>query len=333
MHQHQFIKQGCFLAAILSIGLWAQQGLAQEAEAAVWQPGIMPPPANMPAAPPPPMPPAIQRVSGEEALPPPTFSEPPMPAASNEGFGANELVDPQTVQPRMEGESYFMDSWFDKSTWDPWEGNVEFGLNGTDGNTKTFNVRLGATAKYKTDWLERALQLTTIQKSANGVTTANTTLLDGRLDWPMKSSPWNYFMHGLWEYDQFKAFDYRLSVDTGFGYEFFQTDVTTLIGRAGIAGSQEFGGTNDEFTPEYYFGAEFKRAINDSNKISFKLDYYPSMSDFQDYRLNSQASWEMVLAKEWGLSMKWSVIDRYDSTPHGAKPNDLDYSTLLIWAF
>jgi hypothetical protein len=41
----------------------------------------------------------------------------------------------------------------------------------------------------------------------------------------------------------------------------------------------------------------------------------------------------MALSKVWGLSLKLSVIDRYDSTPQGARPNDLDYSTLLIWVF
>jgi hypothetical protein len=27
-----------------------------------------------------------------------------------------------------------------------------------------------------------------------------------------------------------------------------------------------------------------------------------------------------------------SVIDRYDSTPEGAHPNDLNYSVLVLWA-
>lgn len=32
-------------------------------------------------------------------------------------------------------------SWWDAKVWDPWEGNVELGLNGTDGNSETFDVR------------------------------------------------------------------------------------------------------------------------------------------------------------------------------------------------
>src|SRR5688572_2687966 len=92
--------------------------------------------------------------------------------------------------------------------WDPWEGNVELGLSGTEGNSQTFNVRFGLTAKYKTDHLVQSLQITSIQKSADGATTANTALVDGRIEWPMPRSRFNYYIHSLAEYDEFKRLDY-----------------------------------------------------------------------------------------------------------------------------
>jgi putative salt-induced outer membrane protein YdiY len=217
--------------------------------------------------------------------------------------------------------------------WDPWEGSVELGLSGTEGNTQTFNVRAGFKAKHKTEFLVRTLEVTSIQKSADGITTANTALVDGRIEWPMPSIRWNYYIHGLAEYDQFKAFDYRLSADTGVGYEFIQTERTMLTGRAGLSASREIGGPNDRTNPELAFGGEFKHKFNDMHSINGKVDYYPNVTDFSDFRLNSQAGWEIALSKAWGLSLKLSVIDRYDSTPQGARPNDLDYSTLLIWVF
>jgi len=232
-----------------------------------------------------------------------------------------------TVVPSIADTSY----WYE--LWDPWEGNVELGMNGTAGNTETFNVRFGANAKYKSATRNHTLQLVYLEKTANEVQTAETALADGRIEWPWDGSPWNYFIHGLTEYDQFKAFDVRVSADTGLGYEFIQNDQTTLIGRGGIAASREIGGPDDQIQPELLFGVEYKHKFSDKHSISFKSDYYPAIEDFNDFRLNSQASWEMAVAPEWGLSLKFSVIDRYDSTPHGAKPNDLDYSTLLIWAF
>ncbi len=217
--------------------------------------------------------------------------------------------------------------------WDPWEGNVELGLSGTEGNSETFNVRFGLTAKHRAPTFVQSLQVTSIQKSAAGVTTANTALIDGRLEWPMPQSRWNYSIHGLWEYDEFKAFQYRVSGDTGPGYEFIQTETTTLLGRSGFSVSHEVGGPENAWNPEILFGGEFKHKFNPTHSISAKAEYYPTITDWSDFRLNSQASWEIALSAAWGLSLKLSVIDRYDSSPEGARPNDLDYSTLLLWTF
>ena len=217
--------------------------------------------------------------------------------------------------------------------WDPWEGSVELGLSGTEGNSETFNVRFGLTAKHQTETFVQTLQVTSIQKSAAGITTANTALIDGRLEWPMPQSRWNYFVHGLWEYDEFKAFQYRVSGDTGLGYEVIQTPATTLVGRGGVSVSHEVGGPEDAWNPELLLGGELKHRFNPTHSISGKAEYYPNVTDWDDFRLNSQASWEIALSQAWGLSLKLSVIDRYDSSPEGARPNDLDYSTLLLWTF
>jgi putative salt-induced outer membrane protein YdiY len=261
-----------------------------------------------------------------EPLPPPSAEEPKSPSDRL----PEVIAPPEDSQSLLLGESAWL---LGPTYWDPWEGTVELGLSGTEGNSQTFNVRFGMTAKHKTETLVRTLQITSIQKSADNETTANTALLDGRLEWPMPESRWNYFMHGLIEYDQFKAFEYRISGDTGFGYEFIQTDATLLMGRAGVSTSREIGGPDEAWNPEILFGGEFKHKFNPTHTISCKADYYPNVEDFGDFRLNSQASWEIALASAWGLSLKVSVIDRYDSTPQGAKPNDLDYSTLLLWTF
>jgi putative salt-induced outer membrane protein YdiY len=262
----------------------------------------------------------------------------PPPAAATPDPAAGDETSPESAaQGKMildEPGWHVWQPWFwDTSYWDPWEGSLELGLSGTEGNSETFNVRVGFKAKHKTPRLVRTVELTSIQKSAGGVTTANTALLDGRLEWPMLESRWNYYVHGLIEYDQFKAFDYRFSADTGFGYDIIQTEATTLIGRFGVSTSQEVGGAEDELIPELAFGGEFKHKFNPTHSVNAKVDYFPNVTDFNDFRLNSQASWQIALSSVWGLSLKLSVIDRYDSTPQGRRPNDLDYSTLLLWQF
>lgn len=281
-------------------------------------------------------PPALELPS-----PTPLFDESPLPTPAD-GSPATEELPPVEGSPTEAAAAPAAEvivipqaAWefWSPQFWDPWEGSVELGLNGTEGNTQTFNVRFGFKAKHKYEYLVRSLEFTSLQKTAAGVTTANTALLDGRIEWPMPKSRWNYYIHALTEYDEFKAFDYRISADTGPGYEFIQTPLTTWIGRAGVSASYEIGGPDDKVNPEVAFGSEFKHRFNEMHSINAKVDYYPNVTDFADFRLNSQAGWEIALSKVWGLSLKLSIIDRYDSTPQGAKPNDLDYSTLLIWVF
>ena len=266
---------------------------------------------------------ATQRLPPPEILPDPPAEELPM--------GTKTPLAEQTKKPPLDAAATW--EFWTPSFWKTWEGNIELGMNGTDGNSETFNIQAGILAKRKAEYHSEQIQLTSIEKRANGATTANTALIDKRLDLPMPQSRFNAFVHSLDEYDQFKAFRWRVSGDAGLGYEFIQDDITTLIGRFGGSVSHEIGGPNDVYRPELYFGGEFKHKWSDAHQISATVNYYPNVNDFTSYRLNSQAAWQIALSQAYGISLKLSVIDRYDSQPLGKRPNDATYSTLLLWTF
>ena len=81
---------------------------------------------------------------GIERLPlPPDLIAPEMPTleAVPAPIGASEAA----LAPPVPAESYLFSppDWdvLNSSYWDPWEGNVELGMSGTEGNAQTFNVR------------------------------------------------------------------------------------------------------------------------------------------------------------------------------------------------
>ena len=90
---------------------------------------------------------------------------------------------------------------------------------------------------------------------------------------------------------------------------------------------------NEDFVPEAVFGLEFDHKLNERQKFSASSEYSPDVTDFLDYRLKSKASWEVLLDEATNLSLKVSILDRYDSTPNGKKANDLDYTLTLLWSF
>jgi hypothetical protein len=165
------------------------------------------------------------------------------------------------------------------------------------------------------------------------VNTARNLLARGRIEWPLADTPWSLYVHTFGEYDEFKQFDFRLSGDAGVEYAFLQTDVSKLKGSVGGSASREWGSADDDVKPELAFGLDWERKLSDRQKASLEIDYYPSIEDFNDARINSSASWEVVVDPDWGLSLKLSLIDRYDTTPAGAKHNDINYAVLLLWSF
>ena len=74
-------------------------------------------------------------------------------------------------------------------------------------------------------------------------------------------SRWSYFFKSFLEYDEFKAFDLRLVANTGLGYLLVSTETIKLKGRFGAGASREFGGPDDELTPEAVFGGDYDWAV------------------------------------------------------------------------
>ena len=216
---------------------------------------------------------------------------------------------------------------------DPWTGSFEFGLSGSEGNGQTFTLHLGAESSRRTRYGELALEWSYSKGTNNGIDSEHEALLDGRHEWQFEESCWTAFLHGNLEYDEFRAFDARLSADAGVGYSLIKTETTKLTTRVGGGGSRELGGPDASFVPEGLAGLRFERKLTKRQKLAFSVEYLPDVTDFGDFRANSKAAWEMLVDPEMNLNLKLSVTDRYDSTPGGAKRNDLDYSLLLLWNY
>ncbi len=214
-----------------------------------------------------------------------------------------------------------------------WEGSVELGLNGAEGNSQTFNLRGGAKVKRKTEANVFTNELDYRKDSADAVDTANKAFLDSRWEHLFGQSPWTWFAHLTFDYDEFQAWDTRLAGDMGLGYRLLKSEATQLTARLGGGASREFGSPDEETKPEGVFGLEFEQKLNSRHKITASAEYRPDVTDFADYRLVSKAGWEILLDEALHLSMKLGVADRYDSTPEGRKPNDLDYSLVLMFNF
>jgi putative salt-induced outer membrane protein YdiY len=216
-----------------------------------------------------------------------------------------------------------------------WHGGVELGVNGSEGNTRTFNGRAGANASRETDELLTKASISYKLARTGSDTTENKALAEARNDWKLgKDSRWSIFAQGTLEYDDFQDWDLRVAVFTGVGYRFFDEKDTKLNGRVGVGASREIGGSDDDWTPEALLGADLLHQITERQRLTASIDVYPSLSDGGEFRSIAKAAWEVVVDPEVKMSLKIGVEDRYDSdVPAGIKRNDFDYFAMLVWSF
>lgn len=215
-----------------------------------------------------------------------------------------------------------------------WEGSVEVGLAGSDGNTEQLSFRTGVSAVRKTERYETKFGLHYLYAKSDGDETANRFDLSLRNDWLIKDSRWRVFAEGQYENDQFQDWDHRISGFVGVGYEFIKREKTTLVGRAGLGGTQEIGGSDEGFSPEAFLGADFSHQLTERQKLTASTDFIPSLDDGGEFRWINRAAWEINVDPETKMFLRLGAEHRHDSDPgEGFKENDLDYFLTLGWSF
>lgn len=287
-------------------------------------------------------------------LPPTAPAAIPAPATTNAASGAGAAVEPAAAEETVdtiagevaEGEKSVAEevatpepervySWYDVRHWMPrdgWEVSAEMGINGTAGNTDTFSERVGSNLKWVRGQNTWDLNGIYNMASDSGQQTANNALGQARYDRAIGESRWSLYSLSLLEYDEFRTFKVRLATNGGFGYALIKNDATTLNFRFGSGVSHELEGPDQAYVPEADFGVDFEHQLTARQKLNCITDYYPDWTNFSSgYRIITTAGWELLVDAEMHLSLKAAILNRYDSTGDGAKPNDLNYSLLLMW--
>jgi putative salt-induced outer membrane protein YdiY len=250
----------------------------------------------------------------------------PQPMSSETGEGGVRLPD---------GKVFSDDAlWHSPTQWfgvTPWDLGVELGINGSSGTDDTMSMRVGGSLTRESRFSKIDFSTYYNRTASDGLVTQNNATLNFKNDWLLDESvPWTLFGKIDGFYDKFQAYDEQMNVDSGVGYRFWHEPAINLTGRVGAGGSREFGGPNADWTPEGLLGIDYEQKITKAHKLCCKVEYFPDFEDFNEYRIVSEASWEVALVQPSNLSLKISANDRYDSTPDGAKPNLLNYSILML---
>jgi putative salt-induced outer membrane protein YdiY len=246
--------------------------------------------------------------AGLDALSPAPVLAPaePLPPGTIEGSAGETLLPPPM--------------WYEPAYWlgpHPWDMGVELGINGSEGNNNVFSMRVGGHVKRVTPKWKLDSSLLYNKNHSNGIETQNNGKQDTRIDRILAETPWTLFVLENLIYDEFQAWDTQLSLNTGVGYQWIKTPMLDLLTRMGVGATREFGGSEEDWQPTGLLGVDYTHQITKTQKLTAKVEYYPEWEDLNEFRVVSDFGWQVDLDRPKNVSLKLSLIDRYDSTPRG----------------
>ena len=209
---------------------------------------------------------------------------------------------------------YFPWSWFQPT---PWDSGFELGINGATGTSDTLSVRTGGYIKRDTGRNKIDLSLYYNKTTADGDETQNNAIMKARNDRMLGQSPWSIFVMSQLFYDEFQAFDLNVNINSGIGFKVFDEDWVKLRTSLGAGASREFGGVDEEWTPEAQCGFDWEQKITETQKFYAGVDFFPEFGDFGNYRVLTDMGLEIELSRPSNVSLKISATDRYDSQSDG----------------
>lgn len=222
-------------------------------------------------------------------------------------------------------------SWLDSG----WRRNVDVGVNGAEGNTDNFSGRIGLGAERKAEDMETKAGISYKYAQQDDEKNQSRGEAFVKNDYIWSDTSWGLYWLGRAEYDEFQAWDWRTSFFVGPTYTFIKTDKVLFRGRAGLGVNYEFGGEADEDAQfEGDIGFDYENKLTERQKLFLTGDFYPSFSEWPDYRWVLAGGWEILVDPEANMFLKLGFTNRYDITPgDGKKKNDFEYFATLSWVF
>lgn len=215
-----------------------------------------------------------------------------------------------------------------------WTREINFGVNGAQGNTVNLNLTGGFDLKAENERRRWTWSGRYILKTDDGSTTDNNARVQTRYDWLSPESPWFLFVEPLYDYDDFKAWKHRITLSAGPGYDIVQRETFSLRSGLGVSGQKEFDGPKDaRFGGLWSVNLEWKPSDRYSFSAGNQLFPY-FVNTLGQFRNLTTASWKISLTEDPRLSLNFGVENDYESDPPaGDKANDFKYFGTLGLGF
>lgn len=285
-------------------------------------------------------------VTAATAVAQPISSPPPVSGTASSGTPLSESFSPDALFPKKSApappakEELFIEEGLlpiPKLPPPPkfWSGSVDLGLNGAVGNSQHLNLRGGWNVRRKTDHNSLTSDFQYVYSEWERSLSTHQALYNMRDEFLLPNSRWSPFAAVQLEYDQLRAYRFRVGTYGGTAYRVVDSEWLSLRLRGGVGATRELGseGWPDRWVSEFLLGYDFRWKWNDRSTFVSILDLYPRVEDPRRFRARVRVAYEYVFEPSIGAVFRFGVQDRYDSDPGPALRNDLTYFTSVGFKF
>ncbi|HKX46792.1 MAG TPA: DUF481 domain-containing protein [Planctomycetota bacterium] len=223
-----------------------------------------------------------------------------------------------------------------------WTKRIGAGFSGSSGNSNdaSFNGALGF--DHETKGYRSVFDSAYFYSSQQSVRNKNEFYANYKHDFLLGESGFYLFGQGRYQYDQFQPWLHRFSGNTGAGYDFWRTKSFDLSGELGL-GVARTEGTENEWKPEGVAGIKGAWRPFEGHEFRFDVTYFPNLENLPEFRLLSNAAYQIAISPIDGLSLLFGLKDEYDDAidttlinPITGLPNEknnLKYFGQLVYDF
>jgi putative salt-induced outer membrane protein YdiY len=209
-----------------------------------------------------------------------------------------------------------------------WDKDLTVGFSGSEGDTDEadllISTSLGYTGKRQRWAIDGRYELSFADNDIDD-NNARVTAIRDQL---FPESRWFFFNYLAYDYDDFEAWEHRLSTGMGPGYHIIPEGKFQLDARVGPFLTYEFG-DEDDARPEGGAGLYASWKIREGNTLRAWNAVFQTL-DHWEQRNISRLEWKIRVTATRGLSLKFGIDNEYDSASQDSK-NNFKYYSALSW--
>jgi hypothetical protein len=135
--------------------------------------------------------------------------------------------------------------------------------------------------------------------------------------WSQENSKWGVFTTLQFDWAEFQSWDQRLVGDIGVAYKLIKkqqgNESFSLSVRLGSGFRKEFQSESDDWIPEGLLGTSIAWSISEKQTLTAGTTWYPDYEDVSNYRLVTNASWNIEMDNIKNLQFSVGLRHEYDS--------------------